>query len=208
LLTDPRLLISSIPGILFGFTIHEFAHAWVAYKLGDDTAARQGRLTLNPLAHLDPMGTILILLAGFGWAKPVPVNPVHFKNPRRDDVLTTAAGPASNLLTAVACAVLYNLLPDAAGDRSLVAAFSWVLSSAIYFNLLLCFFNLLPVFPLDGARVVRGLLPLNQAYSFSRLEPMGPMILVGLIAVGQFARLDIIGSLIRPPIHFFMSLLT
>jgi len=204
---DFRSLLLNLPGILFGFTIHEFAHAWSAWKLGDDTAARQGRLTLNPLAHLDPLGTLLILFAGFGWAKPVPVNPAQFRNPRRDDVLVTAAGPASNLLTAGILAILFQLVPIQ-GTDSLGSTFSEVLYRGIYFNLLLCFFNLIPVFPLDGARVVRGLLPLNQAYAFSRLEPVGPLILLAMIALGSYANIDILGRLIGPPIHLLMGVLT
>jgi len=204
---DFRSLLLNLPGILFGFTIHEFAHAWSAWKLGDDTAERQGRLTLNPLSHLDPMGTLLILFAGFGWAKPVPVNPSHFRNPRRDDVLVTAAGPASNLLTAGVLAILFHMVPIQGAD-SLGNTFGEVLYRGIYFNLLLCFFNLIPIFPLDGARVVQGLLPLNQAYAFSRLEPVGPMILLAVIALGSYANVNILGRLIGPPIQLLMGVLT
>ena len=204
---DVRSLLLNIPGILFGFTIHEFAHAWTAWKLGDDTAERQGRLTLNPLAHLDPLGTLLILFAGFGWARPVPVNPARFKHPRRDDVLVTLAGPASNLLTAGLMAVAYQLVPSGGGD-SLTGTFSELLYRGIYFNLLLCFFNLIPIFPLDGARILRGLLPLNQAYTFSKLETAGPLILLAIIALGSYARIDILGRVIGPPIKLFMEVFT
>lgn len=206
-LPDPRVLLLSAPGILFGFTIHEFAHGWMAFRLGDDTAAREGRLTLNPLSHLDPMGTILIFLAGFGWAKPTPVNPVFFRNPRRDDFLVTAAGPVSNLLTAVALGLLFHVIPPGPGG-SLVNSFLQVVYYGIYFNLLLCFFNLLPIFPLDGAKIVRALLPLNQAYAFSRLEPLGPLILMGLIALGPLMGVNVLGILIGPPIRILTSILT
>jgi Zn-dependent protease len=202
---DLRSLLLNIPGILFGFTIHEFAHAWTAWKLGDDTAERQGRLTLNPLAHLDPMGTLLILFAGFGWARPVPINPANFRHPRRDDVLTTVAGPASNLLTAGVLALAFRLVPYGGAD-SVSSTFSELLYRAVYFNLLLCFFNLVPIFPLDGARIVRGLLPLNQAFAFSKLEPAGPLILLAIIALGSYARIDILGRIIGPPINAFMTL--
>jgi Zn-dependent protease len=204
---DVRSLLLNIPGILFGFTIHEFAHAWTAWKLGDDTAERQGRLTLNPLAHLDPLGTLLILFAGFGWARPVPVNPANFRNPRKDDVLVTIAGPASNLVTAGLLAGLFHVVPIAGAD-SLGNTFSELLYRGIYFNLLLCFFNLIPIFPLDGARVLRGLLPLNQAYAFSRLESAGPLILLAIIALGSYANIDILGRIIGPPIHILMGALT
>jgi Zn-dependent protease len=208
LLFDLRTLLLSLPGILFGFTIHEFAHAYAAYRMGDDTAARQGRLTLNPLMHLDLMGTILILIAGFGWARPVPINPSNFKNPRQGDLIATAAGPLSNLVTAIVLALVYKFLPPAESVDSIAATFSLVLYRAIWFNLLLCFFNLIPIFPLDGARIVRALLPLNQAYAFSQLESMGPIILLGLIAIGPYAGINVVGMLIGPPITFFMSLLT
>lgn len=208
MLFDFRTLLLSLPGILFGFTIHEFAHAWTAWRLGDDTAARQGRLTLNPLVHLDPMGTILILLAGFGWARPVPINPANFKDPRKGDLLSTFAGPFSNLVTAVVLSVIYRFMPAPESPDSIPAIFSLVLLYGIQFNLLLCFFNLIPIFPLDGARIVRALLPLNQAYAFSRLEPMGPLILMGLIAIGPYAGINLLGSVIGPPIRLFMALLT
>ncbi|TPW14100.1 MAG: Zn-dependent protease, partial [bacterium] len=142
-----------------------------------------------------------------GWAKPVPVNPAHFRNPRRDDVLVTAAGPVSNLLTAGLLAILYHLVRGQGAD-SVANTFSEVLYRGIYFNLLLCFFNLIPIFPLDGARVVRGLLPLNQAYAFSRLESFGPMILLAMIALGSYANVDILGRVIGPPIHLFLGILT
>ena len=208
MLFDFRTLLLSLPGILFGFTIHEFAHAWTAWRLGDDTAARQGRLTLNPLVHLDPMGTILILLAGFGWARPVPINPANFKDPRKGDLLTTFAGPFSNFLTAIVLGIVYRFLPPPESPDSILAVFSLVLLYGVQFNLLLCFFNLIPIFPLDGARIVRALLPLNQAYAFSRLEPMGPLILMGLIAIGPYAGINLLGSVIGPPIRLFMGLLT
>lgn len=204
---DFRAILLSLPGILFGFTIHEFAHAWTAWKLGDDTAAEQGRLTLNPLAHLDPMGTLLIVFAGFGWARPVPVNPVYFRKPRRDDLLVTAAGPVSNLLVALVLGLVLQVVPISGAD-SLGNSFGLVLYHAIYFNLLLCFFNLIPIFPLDGARIVRNLLPLNQAYAWSRLEPIGPMLLLAVIVLGQYAGWNVLGRIIGPPIRFFMQLLT
>lgn len=206
-LADPRAMLLSAPGILFGFTIHEFAHAWTAWKLGDDTAAREGRLTLNPLSHLDPLGTILIFLAGFGWARPTPVDPRFFRHPRRDDLLVTAAGPFSNLLTAVLLGIVFRLIP-AGGAGSMTGTFLMVLYYGIYFNLLLCFFNLIPVFPLDGAKILRALLPLNQAYAFSRLEPMGPLILMGLIALGPMLGVNVLRILIGPPIALLTSILT
>jgi len=206
---DPWGLLLLTPGLLFGFTIHEFSHAWVAYRLGDDTAARQGRLTLNPLVHLDLMGTLLFLIAGFGWARPVPINPAHFKDPKKGDFLATGAGPLSNLLGAIVLAsVLRFVEPAATTTGSMASTFAEVLRYAVYVNLLLCFFNLIPIFPLDGARILRALLPLNQAYQFSRLEPMGPLILMAIIIGGPYIGLDVFGVLVGAPIRFFMALLT
>lgn len=204
---DFRAILLSLPGILFGFTIHEFAHAWTAWKLGDDTAAEQGRLTLNPLAHLDPMGTLLIIFAGFGWARPVPVNPSRFQNPRRDDLLVTGAGPVSNFVLALVLAFILKVVPISGAD-SIGNTFGLVLYHAIYFNLLLCFFNLMPIFPLDGARIVRNLLPLKQAHAWSRLEPIGPLLLLAVIVLGQYAGWNVLARVIGPPISFFLNLLT
>lgn len=205
---DFRELLLILPGILFGFTIHEFAHAYVAYWLGDDTAERQGRLTLNPLAHLDPIGTMLILFAGFGWARPVPVDSRNFRNPRWDDIKVTAAGPVSNLLVALVLGLAYRFIPAEAAADTLIGTFKLILVYAVHMNLVLFFFNLLPIFPLDGARIVQRLLPLNEAYAFARLEPMGPFILMGIIALGQLTPVSIIGLLVGTPVALVRSLLT
>lgn len=205
---DFRQMLLFLPGILFGFTIHEFAHAYVAYWLGDDTAARQGRLTLNPLAHLDPMGTLLFVFAGFGWARPVPVDSRFFRNPRRDDILVTAAGPVSNLVVAIVLGLIFRFMPGDFGADSMLATVKLLMVYAIQINLVLFFFNLLPIFPLDGARIVQRLLPLNEAYAFARLESAGPLILMGLIAIGQLTRFSIIGLLIGTPVSFVRTVLT
>jgi Zn-dependent protease len=159
------------------------------------------------MKHLDPMGTLLIILAGFGWARPTPVNPANFHHPRRDDLLVTVAGPVSNLLTAILLGVILKFVPIH-GAESLGNTFGELLYRAVYFNLLLCFFNLIPIFPLDGARIVRALLPLRQAYAFSRLEQYGPILLLLVIALGSYSHLNLLGSVIGPPIQFFMGILT
>ncbi len=205
---DPWTLVLLTPGLLFGFTIHEFSHAYAAYRLGDDTAARQGRLTLNPLMHLDLMGTILFLIAGFGWARPVPINPANFRDPKKGDLIATAAGPASNLVGALVLALLLKAALAFSTAGSMGTTFAEVLHYAVYVNLLLCFFNLIPIFPLDGARIVRAILPLNQAYQFSRLEPIGPLLLMGLIIAGPRIGFDIFGLLVGAPIRFFMAILS
>jgi Zn-dependent protease len=176
-----------IPVFLLALTIHEVAHGVVADRLGDQTARLQGRLTLNPLAHLDPIGTLAILLIGFGWAKPVPVDYRYLRNPRRDMMIIAAAGPVSNLLMATLLAGGLRLFPW----QSLGADWAWIavpvllmLRTGVWVNVLLAIFNLLPIPPLDGSRVVSGLLPLRQALLYSRLEPYGFIIIFVLFFSG------------------------
>jgi Zn-dependent protease len=176
-----------IPVFLLALTIHEFAHAWVANRLGDSTARLQGRLTLNPLAHLDPIGTLAIVLIHFGWARPVPVDSRNLRNPRRDMVLIAAAGPASNLVLAAASAFFYTMIPWGAAGLEwawLAGPLGAMLSTAVLVNVVLAIFNLLPVPPLDGGRVLSGLLPLRQAITYSRLEPYGFLIIFFLFFTG------------------------
>ncbi len=176
-----------IPVFLLALTIHEFAHGWLANRLGDSTARLQGRLTLNPLAHLDPIGTLAIVLIGFGWARPVPVDFRNLRNPRRDMVLIAAAGPVSNLVLAAASAFCYRMIPwGAAGVEWawLAAPVRTMLRTGVLANVVLAIFNLLPVPPLDGGRVLSGLLPLRQAITYSRLEPYGFLIIFFLFFTG------------------------
>jgi Zn-dependent protease len=186
-LPSPQELAIRIPVFLLALTIHEFAHGWVANRLGDPTARLQGRLTLNPLAHLDPIGTLAIVLIKFGWAKPVPVDYRYLRNPRRDMMVIAAAGPVSNLLLAAGSAFLLRLLPwRMAGPEWawLVVPILNMLWAAIWVNVILAIFNMLPIPPLDGSRVVSGLLPLRQALSFNRLEPYGFLIIFLLFFTG------------------------
>jgi len=179
-LPSARDLAILIPVFLMALTVHEFAHAWVADRLGDATARLRGRLTLNPLPHLDPIGTLAILFLGFGWARPVPVDGRSFRHPRRDFMLVAAAGPASNLLLAAIMAFLFEMLPW----RTVGQEWHWLalpvysmLRAGVSINVLLMVFNLLPVPPLDGSRVLAGLLPVRQALTYSRLEPYGFLII-------------------------------
>jgi Zn-dependent protease len=180
-------LAIQIPVFLLALTIHEFAHGWLANRLGDPTARLQGRLTLNPLAHLDPIGTLAIVLIHFGWAKPVPVDYRNLKRPRRDMMLVAAAGPASNLLLAIACAFCYRMIPWAAAGLEwawLLLPVRAMLRTGVWVNVILAVFNLLPIPPLDGSRVVSGFLPLRHAISYSRLEPYGFVIIFLLFFTG------------------------
>lgn len=173
----PFLIIT----LIIAFTVHEFAHAYVAYKFGDETAKRQGRLTLNPIQHLDPIGTLLILIAGFGWARPVPVNRFFFKNPRLAGILVSVAGPISNLLLAcIGFLVWYGLLAAGFAEQlpTYVADFFNVF---IDLNLVLFVFNLLPLPPLDGYRIIEDLAPSNIRAKMTQYEVYGSVIFLILV---------------------------
>lgn len=178
--------------LLLSLSVHEWAHAWSAYRLGDDTASRQGRLTLDPLAHIDPIGTFLLPLMGipFGWAKPVPVNPARFRRDvsmRTGMMITAAAGPISNIILALLATVITALLIRFQPD--LLAAYpavSYLLGIAIQMNVALAIFNLLPIPPLDGSRVVDGLVPYRYQGTWEKLTRFAPLLLLGVILSGGF----------------------
>jgi Zn-dependent protease len=188
--------IIQAPPFLLAISCHEAAHGWMAERLGDDTARMLGRVTLNPIKHLDPMGTLVFFLTmatmsiGFGWARPVPVTSRKFHNPRRDWLWVALAGPAANLVLAAVSAVALHVLlrsvdpATLAARGSIVVPIALMLRMSVYINVLLAIFNLLPVYPLDGSHVVEGLLPIRQAIHFSRLKPYGFVILLALIFTG------------------------
>jgi Zn-dependent protease len=200
-----KISIWVVPVVL-AITVHEVSHGWIARKLGDNTAFMLGRLTLNPLKHIDPVGTILIpgllllLKAGFifGYAKPVPINWRNLHNPRRDMALVAAAGPGANLLMAMGWALLARLALML-GDSG--EALLYMSVAGIFINTVLMVLNLLPLPPLDGGRVMTGLLPGPMAYQFSRIEPYGFFILIGLLVTG------ILGLVLWPVISVVMSML-
>ena len=199
---DIQGIILSAPAILFGLTIHEFSHGWVAWQLGDPTAKMMGRLTLNPLKHLDPIGTIALFLFRFGWAKPVPIDPRNFRHPSRDMAISSLAGPAANLLTAgVSGLVLRVLLLFHVGGFIVT-----LVSYFVLFNLILCFFNLIPIPPLDGSRLLYHLLPPNLAASYARLERYGFVILIGIIFLGQLTRVNLLWLYMDPLLRVFSLL--
>ncbi len=187
-----RLLLS-LPIILFALSLHETAHGYVAYKLGDPTARSLGRLTLNPIKHLDPIGFICMLLFGFGWASPVPVNSRYFKKPRRDMALTALAGPVSNLLAAVVFSVLYgiallllNIILAKVHQTNvmisyLAECFTLFLYYGVALNVMLAVFNLLPIPPLDGSRIITAFLPPRAAYAYMKYERIIAIVLMVLL---------------------------
>ncbi len=204
-------LISLIIVLLVAFTIHEYAHAWTADQLGDDTPRMHGRLTLNPLVHLDPIGTLMLILTRrFGWAKPVPINPHALLRRSPYGVLLVAlAGPLSNLGLAIIAAILLrsgiNPWSDLAGP--VIPSFAQFLSLFIRINLVLLLFNLIPVAPLDGEKVLYYLLPPSGRGTMDQLRPYGPFLLLGLIFVGPWIGLNLLQWFIGLPADFLYSLL-
>jgi Zn-dependent protease len=209
MLTDPVFLLIFLPALLFSLTFHEAAHAWMAWRLGDPTARMLGRLTLNPIAHLDFFGTLMLIISQFrfGWAKPVPVDPRNFHNEKQGIFLTAAAGPASNILLAIACGIGIRLLLANGWGSSMVEGF-WpslgrIIGMALIMNLSLAFFNLIPLPPLDGSKILYGLSPREWDRHLWHLEQVGPMILIGIIAIGMFAGFSPIWIVIGPVVNFF-----
>lgn len=200
-------LLLIVPPVLFAITIHEFWHGLVADKLGDPTAREAGRLTLNPLAHLDLIGTLMFFIVKIGWAKPVPVNPGNFQNPRRDMIWVALAGPASNLVSAFIFGMMLRglelILPP-----QMFLAIAQVLVYLVLFNLILASFNLIPIPPLDGYNILLGILPLSHAYSFSQIVRFGPFILLGIIVIGQVTGFNLLWLIIEPAVSFFSCLFT
>jgi Zn-dependent protease len=204
-------LLLIAPPILIALTFHEFAHAYAAYRYGDDTAKQLGRLSLNPLRHLDPLGTIMIFLVHFGWAKPVPVNPYRLKNPRKDMLWISAAGPLANILLALASGLLLRLLFAMDGTPgshtgTAMELFTFMVIMSLQINLALAIFNILPIAPLDGSKILSGLLPAEFAKYIGVLERYGPFVLIGLIIIGRVTEVSILGGLIWPFVDFFSKL--
>jgi len=207
---DIQTLLLIAPPILLALTFHEYAHAYVAYRYGDDTAKQLGRLTLNPLRHLDPLGTIMIFLVHFGWAKPVPVNPSRLKNPKKDMLWISAAGPLTNMGLALMSGILIRVLNMISGVSSphspMMGLLIVVALMSLQINLALAIFNILPIAPLDGSKILSGLLPAEQQHIVHFLERYGPFILIGLIIFGRSTDIDILGKIIWPFVDFFTNI--
>ncbi|MBF0328508.1 MAG: site-2 protease family protein [Nitrospirae bacterium] len=214
--TIRQIAISAVP-ILIAIILHEVSHGFVAWKLGDPTAKMLGRLTLNPVSHIDPFGTVimpimlLVFSNGqfmFGYAKPVPINPGNFKNPKRDMAISAAAGPAANLLLAVSSVIIlkYILIPSVAflsaeALDKILKPIAMMLTASVTMNVVLAAFNLLPIPPLDGGRVIMGFLPYKQAAAYSKIEPYGMMIVLLLVVTGFSS------YLIMPLARLFMNII-
>lgn len=214
---DPSTLISRIIVLLTAFSVHEFAHAWTADQFGDNTPRFNGRLTLNPLAHLDLMGSLMLLLVGFGWAKPVPVSPYSLQ--RRSSsalMLVSLAGPASNFFMALVAAIPFRLdlvtaqqaIIDAYSGGHFLPTLPQFLWEFITINLILMLFNLIPLAPLDGEKILDFVLPPNLRNVFDTIRPYGPIILLVLLFGLPYMGIDVIGSIIQPPLFFLTRLLT
>jgi Zn-dependent protease len=203
-LPDITTLVAYAIVLAISFSVHEFAHAWTANYFGDDTPRLNGRLTLNPLAHLDPIGTLMLFIAGFGWAKPVPVSlyALERRSPAAP-MWVALAGPLSNFLMAVLAAIPFRLglikVQYFAGNFYYTDTLSQILFIFLLTNLLLMVFNLLPIFPLDGEKVAAYAFPPYMARVLDIIRPYGPMVLLLLIFMGSIARINLLGMLLDPP---------
>ncbi len=207
-----ELSILALP-FLLAITTHELAHGLAAYALGDPTAKNAGRLTMNPIRHLDPVGTLLFFIARIGWAKPVPVDARYFKNPRQGMIWVSLAGPGANMALALAFALAFHALaPLAVENRTgvlgtLLVPLSLISQAGVFVNLLLCVFNLLPVPPLDGSNVVAGLLPPRLAYRYMAAGRYGVFIILALVVLGDLTGVSVLGAVLFPPVEYMSGLL-
>ena len=204
---DPAVQVILIPVIIFALSFHEFSHGWMAYRFGDPTAKNAGRLTLNPMAHLDIFGSLALYLMGFGWAKPVPVDPRYLANPKRDMMWIALAGPVSNLIVALVSGILLSVLLRLGliGSQSPLLM---VLIMSLQINLVLAIFNFIPIPPLDGSRILGGLIPYKYQNELAKFEYYGPRILMGLIILSMFTRFNIFAVIISPIMTIFLKLFT
>ncbi|MBI5235018.1 MAG: site-2 protease family protein [Deltaproteobacteria bacterium] len=201
-----RILLTA-PPVLLSLTVHEAAHAWAASRMGDHTARMLGRVSLNPIRHLDVLGTLMLFFSGlFGWAKPVPVNPRNLRNPAKAMMLVAVAGPLSNLMLAGAFALVQKLLPVAlpliTNSPGVYMPIAIMIELGVLINISLAVFNLIPIPPLDGSKALSYLLPPQKAYAFSRVEPYGFIILLVLITTG------VVNRIVSPLVFLLAGLLT
>ncbi len=213
---NPTYIIS----ILIAISVHEWAHAFVANRLGDPTAEREGRLTLNPIAHLDFMGALMFIIVGFGWAKPVPVNPLYFRKPNRDMALVAIAGPVSNLVLALIAFIGINLITSASNLSAMdllsgvqtgspaTTVVLQIFTSSLFVNLALMAFNLLPIAPLDGSNVLRNFIPRRQQDKYDEYLRIGPWILLGLIIAESILPIAILSTWVHTIMNVVLNMFT
>ncbi len=207
---DPQTIISRIIILVIAFTVHEFAHAWTANYFGDDTPRLYGRLTLNPLSHLDVMGSLLLLVAGFGWAKPVPINPYALQRRSSAAVMwVSLAGPLSNLGMAILAAIplRFGLVPLTVNATGILPSPATFLFDFMTINLALLLFNLIPIAPLDGEKIATYFFPPSWSRTMDTIRPYGPVILLLIVFGGQMVGLNILGAIMGPPLNALSRLL-
>lgn len=204
LFSNPALFAITMFGLVIAIAIHEAAHAFMADRLGDPTPRLQGRTTLNPLAHLDPVGTVLILFTGFGWGKPVEFDAFNLKNPRKDAALISIVGPLSNFIMAILCSLILYTITFLNQSQFLTIGYM-IFVPIIQMNLVLGFFNLLPIHPLDGFKIVGGILPEDQAAKWYELQRIGYIFLIVLII--PFGGSSLLSTILNPLISICMSVL-
>lgn len=199
---DVTGLLLMIPPLLFALTFHEFSHAWTAMRLGDPTARILGRLTLNPIAHLDATGTIVFILTRrIGWAKPVPVDERYLSHPRRDMMWIALAGPVSNLLLAFLFGSLLRFVVPHVSVAGTLALLLRMVEESVWINLALAVFNLIPLFPLDGSRILTGLLSPGLAERYRSLDRIGPFVLLGIVVLGMVTGVNLFAYVIYPVVY-------
>lgn len=195
-------MILMTPVILFSLTVHEYSHGRMALRLGDDTAQRLGRLSFNPLRHLDILGVLFFYFVGFGWAKPVPVDPRNFEHPRRDMMYVAIAGPLSNIALAVCCSFFIRLISPEFSYLFVILAYG------IWINVALAIFNMLPMYPLDGSSVLKGMVSQKIAEGMTNLDRFGAFLILGVFLLDHFAHTGILETILMLPINYSVLFLS
>ncbi|MEO0275346.1 MAG: site-2 protease family protein [candidate division WOR-3 bacterium] len=201
-----REFLLYLPGVLYAMTIHEFFHGFTALKLGDPTAKYSGRLSLNPLKHIDPFGFVALLIAHIGWAKPVPVNPYYFKNPRKDMGIVAISGPLSNIISGILFGILAKFFYPFFYSNIFLKILFYLFLYTAFLNLFFAFFNLIPLFPLDGSHILEAILPYEYYLKYREIERFSPFILLGVIFISYaIPGLNIFYPIVFLPSKIIMS---